>query len=212
MGGVWVTKPARRVYLSENLPLTRTQFLGHLGQFLGDCEYDPLNLHPDIVTLGEYEWSPQPTDEENYLTLAEEIAQVLLGSWDPDTYKAWRFALEARTIPPRPHKEAASTCRWLQLALNIRDPFLRCYRGIYGPVGLYWLLPLLLSLHLYLNNAIREPTLTTRVVPCKGDGVLLCDGVRLPCMGGVVYEHTPRDPPATCACIPCPTRTRFNTP
>ena len=129
--------------------------------------------------------------KEQYLNLAEEIAQALLGPWHPNVYKTWRFS-ETASGPgiepevPRGFPENG----WQQLALRIRDPFLSCYRGIHGPVGLYWLLPLLGAMHLQQrhdgNTPPSEwPEVHTVQVPCctgNSTGVLLCDGVRLPCV------------------------------
>ena len=127
--------------------------------------------------------------ENMYLELAEEIAQAALGPWDPDRYRNWRFSEQPLGSTSEGESARGSTENgWLQLALRIRDPFLSCYRGIYGPVGLYWLLPLLGAMYLHKQYGKTPPadwprvhTVPIRCCPKKSNGVLLCRGVRLPC-------------------------------
>lgn len=180
--------PTRRPHLSESLPPTRTVFLQRCQDFVRRCCDASAVLEASRVRLGSREWVPRDNEECDYLTLAEEIGQALLGPWDPVRYMHWRFGTRGIEQPENELAAGIAGHPWLQVAQRIRDPFLRCYRGIYGPVGLYWLLPLLGAMHLFSRRPDGsppddEPSTETRAVRCRGGdrGVLLCNGVRLPC-------------------------------
>lgn len=76
-----------------------------------------------------------PTSEGNvFQTLKWNIQFLFLGSGDHNLHgKHTQFELS----------EWAQNHWPLSFALKLFTPFLTCYRGIYGPIGLYWVLPLL---------------------------------------------------------------------
>jgi hypothetical protein len=83
------------------------------------------------------------TQRYYYLPMVEEIGQFICGHWDADAYRAWRFPLGegSEAILEEPNRSAVDakhdviqTCM-----IQVQQPFLECYRNVYGPVGLYWI-------------------------------------------------------------------------
>ena len=61
---------------------------------------------------------------------------------------------------------------------RIHDPLLSCWYHVYGPVGLYWFLPVWMAIYLEDGWYIVEET----NLPCSGTPVSVCPGLPRGCL------------------------------
>ena len=119
--------------------------------------------------------------------------QIMPHSFANATYQPYRFdnsSIQPPSTQPTGTDGPPPADGWRTTWQRIQRNFLRCYRGIYGPVGLYWVLPLLGAMYLHKKYGKSSPNPkvdnTVKQCPANSDGVLLFNGVRMPCVGARV--------------------------
>lgn len=104
-------------------------------------------------------------------------------SWPPNRYQRYRTQGGLEQMNDRCHLKWVSVEPWSRM----HDPLFSCWYHVYGPIGLYWILPVWMAMYLDDDWYVVEET----NLPCNGTSVSVCPGLPRGCL--VEVRRVPLD-------------------